>query len=55
MGEKDSFIARLMRAARDGEGVQVRGDGTMLRDVVHVDDMVQGRAGWPGGPGTSAR
>ena len=42
MAEKDSFIARLMRAARDGEGVQVRGDGTMLRDVVHVDDIVQG-------------
>src|SRR5271165_4594192 len=31
-----------MRAARDGEGVQVRGDGGMLRDVVHVDDIVQG-------------
>jgi UDP-glucose 4-epimerase len=42
MAEKDSFIPRLMRAARDGEGVQVRGDGSMLRDVVHVDDIVQG-------------
>jgi UDP-glucose 4-epimerase len=42
MAEKDSFIPRLMRAARDGEGVQVRGDGTMLRDVVHVDDIVHG-------------
>jgi UDP-glucose 4-epimerase len=42
MTEKDSFIPRLMRAARDGEGVQVRGDGSMLRDVVHVDDIVQG-------------
>ena len=42
MGEKDSFIPRLMRAARDDEGVQVRGDGSMLRDVVHVDDVVQG-------------
>ena len=42
MGEKDSFVPRLMRAARDGDGVQVRGDGTMLRDVVHVDDVVQG-------------
>jgi UDP-glucose 4-epimerase len=42
MTEKDSFIPRLMRAARDSEGVQVRGDGTMLRDVVHVDDIVQG-------------
>jgi UDP-glucose 4-epimerase len=42
MNEKDSFIPRLMRAARDGSGVQVRGDGSMLRDVVHVDDVVQG-------------
>jgi UDP-glucose 4-epimerase len=42
MAEKDSFIPRLMRAARDGAGVQVRGDGTMLRDVVHVDDIVAG-------------
>jgi UDP-glucose 4-epimerase len=42
MAEKDSFIPRLMRAAREGEGVQVRGDGSMIRDVVHVDDVVQG-------------
>jgi UDP-glucose 4-epimerase len=50
MAEKDSFIPRLMRAARDGEGVHVRGDGTMLRDVVHVDDIVQGIfAAWQGG------
>jgi UDP-glucose 4-epimerase len=42
MTEKDSFIPRLMRAARDGEGVSVRGDGSMLRDVVHVADVVQG-------------
>jgi len=42
MAEKDSFVPRLMRAARDDEGVQVRGDGTMLRDLVHVDDVIQG-------------
>ncbi len=42
MESKDSFIPRLMRAARDGTGVQVRGDGSMLRDVVHVDDVVSG-------------
>jgi UDP-glucose 4-epimerase len=42
MAEKDSFIPRLMRAARDADGVKVRGDGTMLRDVVHVDDVVRG-------------
>jgi len=47
MAEKDSFIPRLMRAARDGDGVQVRGDGSMLRDVVHVDDVVAGiLLGW---------
>jgi UDP-glucose 4-epimerase len=50
MSKKDSFIPRLMRAARDSEGVQVRGDGSMLRDVVHVDDVVQGIfAAWRGG------
>ncbi len=50
MSEKDSFIPRLMRAARDSEGVHVRGDGTMLRDVVHVDDIVQGiLAAWEAG------
>jgi UDP-glucose 4-epimerase len=50
MREKDSFIPRLMRAARDGAGVQVRGDGTMLRDVVHVDDVVSGTlAAWHAG------
>jgi UDP-glucose 4-epimerase len=50
MTEKDSFIPRLMRAARDGEGVKVRGDGSMIRDVVHVDDIVQGTlAAWRAG------
>jgi UDP-glucose 4-epimerase len=42
MGAKDSFVPRLMRAARDGRGVQVYGDGTQLRDMVHVDDIVAG-------------
>ena len=28
MAHKDSFIPRLMKAARDGAGVKVRGDGT---------------------------
>ena len=50
MTEKDSFVPRLMRAARDGEGVQVRGDGSMIRDLVHVDDAVQGvMAAWAAG------
>jgi len=39
---KDTFVPRLMRAARDGKGVQIYGDGTQLRDLVHVDDIVGG-------------
>ena len=47
---KDSFIPRLMRAAASGQGVQVRGDGTMMRDVIHVDDVVAGiQAAWQAG------
>jgi UDP-glucose 4-epimerase len=42
MRHKDSFVPRLMRAAASGGGVQVYGDGTQLRDYVHVDDVVQG-------------
>lgn len=42
MHHKDSFIPRLMRAAVSGTGVQVYGDGSQLRDYVHVDDVVQG-------------
>ena len=53
MAEKDSFVPRLMRAARDGKGVQIYGDGTQVRDLVHVDDIVSGlltalRAGYTG-------
>jgi UDP-glucose 4-epimerase len=42
MAEKDSFVPRIMRAARAGRGVQVYGDGTQVRDLVHVDDIVDG-------------
>jgi UDP-glucose 4-epimerase len=42
MKGKDSFVPRLMRAARDGHGVQVYGDGSQVRDLVHVDDTVAG-------------
>jgi UDP-glucose 4-epimerase len=50
MQAKDSFIPRLMRAAREGRGVQVRGDGSMMRDVVHVDDVIAGiLAAWRAG------
>lgn len=53
MEHKDSFVPRLMRAAASGGGVQVYGDGTQIRDLVHVDDVVQAMglavAGWPAG------
>ena len=42
MHHKDSFVPRLMRAARDGHGVQVYGDGSQVRDLIHVDDIVSG-------------
>jgi UDP-glucose 4-epimerase len=41
MHKKDSFVPRLMRAAASGGGVRVYGDGSQLRDYVHVDDVVQ--------------
>lgn len=40
MTEKDSFIARLMRAARDGQDVEIFGDGEQLRDNLFVLDAV---------------
>jgi UDP-glucose 4-epimerase len=42
MSHKDSFVPRLMRAALSGGGVKVYGDGTQRRDLVHLDDIVQG-------------
>lgn len=40
MEQKDSFVARLMRAALAGSGVTVYGDGLQRRDFVYVDDVV---------------
>ncbi|MGH3341312.1 MAG: NAD-dependent epimerase/dehydratase family protein [Carbonactinosporaceae bacterium] len=42
MSHKDSFVPRLMRAALTGEAIQIYGDGQQMRDLVHVDDAVQG-------------
>lgn len=39
MAHKDSFVPRLMRAALSGEYVQVYGDGTQRRDLVHAADV----------------
>ena len=37
---KDSMVPRLMRAALSGDTVSIFGDGTQVRDFVHVDDVV---------------
>ena len=40
MSHKDSFVPRMMRAARTDTGVRVYGDGLQRRDLVFVDDVV---------------
>ncbi len=42
MGHKDSFVPRLMRAARSGGSVRIHGDGRQRRDLVHVEDVARG-------------
>jgi UDP-glucose 4-epimerase len=42
MSHKDSFVPRMMRAALTGTGVRVYGDGTQRRDLVFIDDVVNG-------------
>lgn len=41
MQVKDSVIARLMRAALSGGGIEIYGDGTFVRDYVYVTDVVK--------------
>ncbi len=54
MVHKDSFVPRLLRAAANGAGVEIYGDGEQRRDLVHVHDaaraIVAAVLGWPTGP-----
>jgi UDP-glucose 4-epimerase len=42
MDEKDSFVARLLRAASNGNVATIYGDGQQVRDYVYVGDAVSG-------------
>jgi UDP-glucose 4-epimerase len=55
MKDKDSFVPRMLKAAATDQGVQVYGDGTQRRDLVHVHDVARAFAmavqpAWPAGP-----
>lgn len=54
MAHKDSLVPRLLRAARDGGGIEIYGDGEQRRDLVHVADAARAMAlavvDWPSGP-----
>ncbi|RLV48438.1 NAD-dependent epimerase/dehydratase family protein [Nocardioides mangrovicus] len=54
MQHKDSFVPRLLKAAAAGSGVEIYGDGTQVRDLVHVRDIARAMTlavtGWPSGP-----
>jgi UDP-glucose 4-epimerase len=39
MSNKDSIVARLVRAALSGATLQIYGDGDQRRDFIHVDDV----------------
>lgn len=40
MQHKDSFVPRMMRAALSGQVVQIYGDGSQRRDLIHLDDAI---------------
>jgi UDP-glucose 4-epimerase len=42
MQQKDSLVARVMRACRDQGSVSIYGDGNQVRDYLYIDDAVQG-------------
>ncbi|WP_405063051.1 NAD-dependent epimerase/dehydratase family protein [Kribbella sp. NBC_01505] len=42
MPDQDGFVSRLMRAAVAGTGVELPGDGQQRRDLVYIDDVVNG-------------
>jgi UDP-glucose 4-epimerase len=40
-GHKNSAVARFIRRAMGGEGLEIYGDGTQTRDFIYIDDLVE--------------
>jgi UDP-glucose 4-epimerase len=40
-GHKNSVIARFIKRAREGEILEIYGDGTQTRDFIYVDDLIR--------------
>jgi UDP-glucose 4-epimerase len=40
-GHKNSAVAKFIRRARNGEVLEIYGDGTQTRDFIYIDDLVR--------------
>jgi UDP-glucose 4-epimerase len=40
-GHKNSVVARFIKRAREGEVLEIYGDGTQTRDFIYVDDLIR--------------
>jgi UDP-glucose 4-epimerase len=40
-GHKNSVVARFIKRAKDGEILEIYGDGTQTRDFIYVDDLIR--------------
>jgi UDP-glucose 4-epimerase len=40
-GHKNSVVARFIKRAKDGEMLEIYGDGTQTRDFIYIDDLIR--------------